>query len=144
MKFVSKGSEDTQKIAQNLLNSLKPGGLASVVALQGDLGSGKTNFTQVVGSLLGITENMQSPTFVIEKIYEINWKGFKNLIHVDAYRLEKDKELLHLGWEEILKEPENLIFIEWPENVKNIIPEYAKRVYLKFIDENTREISFES
>lgn len=144
MKYVSKGPEDTRKAAQDLLSTLKKGDKATVVALQGDLGSGKTNLTQVVGSLLGIEDNMQSPTFVIEKIYEINWNGFEKLIHIDAYRLEKEEELLHLGWEEIINEPENLIFIEWPENVKNIIPEFAKKVFLKFVDENTREIIYEN
>jgi len=64
------------------------------------------------------------------------------LIHIDAYRLEKDEELLHLGWQEIISEPENFILIEWPENVAGIIPENAKRISLKFVDENTREISF--
>ena len=99
-----------------------------VVALQGDLGAGKTTFAQAVGLELGVNESMQSPTFVIEKIYEIDWNGFKNLIHIDAYRLEKDEELLHLGWQEIISEPENFILIEWPENVAGIIPENAKRI----------------
>ena len=55
-----------------------------------------------------------------------------------------ESELLHLGWEEIIKEPENLILIEWPENVTGIIPVDAKRIYFKFIDETTREIEYES
>ena len=142
MKYISKGPEDTRKIAKEFLDSLKKGEKAVVVALQGDLGSGKTNFTQIVGSIFDIKENMQSPTFVIEKVYEINWNGFEKLIHIDAYRLEKDEELLHLGWEEIISEPENLIFIEWPENVRAIIPEDAKKISLNFVDENTREIEF--
>src|SRR3990167_5499282 len=115
---------------------------ATVVALQGDLGSGKTTFAQAFGKVLGVEENMPSPTFVIMKFYNINWKGFKKLIHIDAYRLEKESELLHLGWEEIIKEPENLILIEWPENVAGIIPADAKKIFFKFIDETTREISY--
>lgn len=111
-----------------------------VVALQGDLGAGKTAFAQEIGKILGVVDQMQSPTFVIEKIYAINFKGFKRLIHIDAYRLEKDSELLHLGWEEITKEPENLIFLEWPENVSGVIPADAKRVLFKFVDETTRAI----
>ena len=115
-----------------------------VVALQGELGSGKTAFTQEVGKILGVAENMHSPTFVIEKIYKIDWKGFKNLIHIDAYRLEKDSELLHLGWKEITREPENLVFLEWPENIAGIIPASAQKIYFKFIDDTTREISYEN
>ncbi|MCR4279300.1 MAG: tRNA (adenosine(37)-N6)-threonylcarbamoyltransferase complex ATPase subunit type 1 TsaE [Candidatus Zambryskibacteria bacterium] len=124
-----------------LVESLAPGPQAAVVALQGDLGAGKTTFTQKVGKILGITENMHSPTFVIEKIYEIDFKGFKKFIHIDAYRIEKESELLHLGWEELVKNPENLIFIEWPENVPGLIPNNAIKVSFKHVDEDTREIS---
>ncbi len=128
----------------DLADSLTLGKSATVVALHGELGAGKTTFTQEVGRILGVSENMHSPTFVIMKIYEIDWKGFKNLIHVDAYRIEKESELLHLGWQEMLSEPENLIFIEWPENVPGLIPEHAKRIHFKHVDENTREINYES
>jgi tRNA threonylcarbamoyladenosine biosynthesis protein TsaE len=140
MKYLSESRVKTKEIAQGFLDSLQPGKRGMVVALQGDLGAGKTAFTQEVGKLLGVTENMHSPTFVIEKIYPIDWKGFKNLIHIDAYRLEKESELLHLGWEKITSEPENLIFIEWPENVPGLIPKDAKKLSFRFVDENTREI----
>jgi len=143
MKYLSKSPEETNSIASNFLNTLNPTGESCVVALQGDLGAGKTAFAQEVGKILGVAENMHSPTFVIEKIYQIDFKHFKRLIHIDAYRLEKESELLHLGWEEIIKEPENLVLIEWPENVPGIIPADAKRISFKFIDETTREISFD-
>jgi tRNA threonylcarbamoyladenosine biosynthesis protein TsaE len=144
MNYLSKSLSETRAIAQSFLDSIKPGETAVVIALQGDLGAGKTAFTKEVGKILGVAENINSPTFVIEKIYAINFMDFKRLIHIDAYRLEKESELLHLGWEEIIKEPENLILIEWPENVAGIIPENAKRIFFKFIDENTREIEIES
>lgn len=145
MNHLSKSIDETNKIAREFLNSLNPSNLSAVVvALQGELGAGKTTFTQEIGKILGVEENMHSPTFVIEKIYQINFKGFKRLIHVDAYRLEKESELLHLGWESLIKEPENLVLIEWPENVAGIIPEKAKWISFKFIDETTREISYEN
>lgn len=137
----SKSLKDTQEIAKEFLLSISPLVGATVVALEGDLGAGKTAFTQAVGRELGVAENMHSPTFVIMKVYEIDFKGYKNLIHIDAYRIEKDSELLHLGWEEMIKEPENLIFIEWPSNVSKLIPSGAKKIDLKFIDESTREIN---
>ena len=135
--------EETREIAESFLGSVSRGERATVVALKGDLGAGKTAFAQSVGRILGIEEGIRSPTFVIEKIYSIDWSGFKNLIHVDAYRLEKESELLHLGWEEIVKEPENLVLVEWPENVLGIIPHDAKKIDFKFIDETTREISYD-
>lgn len=143
MKYLSRSLEETSKVARDFLGTLGLEDRATVVALQGELGAGKTAFTQEVGKILGVVENMHSPTFVIEKIYSIDWKGFKNLIHIDAYRLEKDSELLHLGWEEVTKGSENLIFLEWPENVAGLIPTGAKRIYFQFIDETTREIEYE-
>ena len=142
MKYLSRSLEDTKRIATDFLNSLERRETGTVIALEGDLGSGKTAFTQQAGAILGVKENMHSPTFVIEKIYEINFKGFTRLIHIDAYRLEKESELLHLGWKEVINEPENLIFMEWPENVPGTIPDNTKRIGFKFIDENTREINF--
>lgn len=114
---------------------------AVVIGLSGDLGSGKTTFTQEVARTLGITETITSPTFVIEKIYKLPEENtFEHLIHIDAYRLEKESELEHLGWQEILENPKNLILIEWPEKVAGIIPKDAIRINFKFIDEQTREI----
>lgn len=140
MIHTSKSLEETTQIASEFISTLTPTDKATVVALQGDLGAGKTAFSQAVGKIVGVTENMHSPTFVIMKVYEIDFKGFKNLIHIDAYRLEKDSELLHLGWEEIISEPENLVLIEWPENVPGTIPGWAKKINFKFVDESTREI----
>lgn len=143
MKHLSKSLSETRNVAKDFLDTIEYGKNATVVALEGNLGAGKTAFAQEVGKILGVVENMHSPTFVIEKIYTIDFRKFKRLIHIDAYRLEKESELLHLGWEELIKEPENLILIEWPENVSKIIPKNARKISFKFIDENTREINYE-
>lgn len=144
MKRVSQSLEQTSEIAKDFLDSVSPSSMATVIALQGDLGAGKTAFSQAVGKIVGVKDSMQSPTFVIEKIYDIDWKGFRKLVHIDAYRLEREEELLHLGWEEVLRNPENLVLIEWPENVSSAIPENAHRVSFVFVDENTREIEYGS
>ena len=65
MKYVSKSTEETNKVASNFLNTLEIGNAATVVALQGDLGAGKTAFAQEVGKILGVEENLRSPTFLI-------------------------------------------------------------------------------
>jgi tRNA threonylcarbamoyladenosine biosynthesis protein TsaE len=139
-KYLSESIPETKDAARILLDSIELGEQASVVALQGDLGSGKTTFVKLVGELVGIPENIASPTFVIEKIYPIAWRGFKNLIHIDAYRLESIEEIVHIGWHDIARVSENLIFIEWPERVSAVIPTGARKVSFKFIDETTREI----
>ena len=142
MEIISKSIQDTHDLAQAFVGTLRLGNTATVVALHGDLGSGKTTFTQEVGKVLGVFDNMHSPTFVIMKIYGIDFNGFTKLIHIDAYRLEKESELLHLGWDEIVKEPENLVLIEWPEKVPSLIPENARRISFKLIDELTRGIEY--
>jgi tRNA threonylcarbamoyladenosine biosynthesis protein TsaE len=133
--------EELHNIAEDFLNTLPESETGTVVALSGDLGAGKTAFSQEIGKALGVAETMQSPTFVIEKIYNIDYKQFKKLIHIDAYRLEKDSELLHLGWREIIGEKENLILIEWPERVAGIIPEDAFKIQFEFIDESSRRVT---
>ena len=119
---------------------VKNDGGALIVGLYGDLGSGKTAFTQVVAKCLGVKETVTSPTFVIEKIYKLDHRDFEHLIHIDAYRLKNGDELLHLGWEEIAKNPKNIIFIEWPERVAEILPNNMKKIYFTFVNEDTREI----
>lgn len=147
--------EETEKIAKEFIENLLSGGVtksgALVFALYGDLGSGKTTFVKAIAKTFGLERTVTSPTFVIEKIYPIRTNGrkrptsngtsqFENLIHIDAYRLKSGEELKSLGWEEISKNPRNIIFIEWPENVKDILPEDRHEIHFKFIDENTRGI----
>lgn len=146
MKFLSKNIEETNKIAKDFLDKIaqeKEKDTATVVGFFGDLGSGKTTFIQALGKYLNIAEVMTSPTFVIEKIYPLNSRGkFNKLIHIDAYRLESGRELLSLGFEEILKDSKNLIVIEWPEQVVDILPPDLVKINLKFISEFEREIIF--
>lgn len=94
---------------------------ATVVFLSGDLGSGKTTATKAMAKVLGIEEDITSPTFVILKRYEIDSRvldgKFSNLIHIDAYRLKSYEELVKIKFEEYLADEKNLILIEWPEMV---------------------------
>lgn len=153
MQIISKNLAETEACAKEFISKLKPlTNRATVVALSGNLGSGKTTFTQAVGKILGITVPIQSPTFLILKSYPLPPGGFgragklqvtsyKFLHHVDAYRLEKGEDLLKLGWRDLLANPKNLIFIEWPENVADVIPKDAIKISFEFIDDKTRKIS---
>ena len=131
-------------IAQEIVGSLSLGDSATIIALSGDLGAGKTTLTQSIAKELGIKANIISPTFVIMKNYFLGdslKNGFDNLVHIDAYRLDSSKELLTLGWNEIISNPKNLILIEWPEKVADVIPSYARTLTLTHIDSETREIN---
>jgi tRNA threonylcarbamoyladenosine biosynthesis protein TsaE len=124
----------------------KRGEKACIIALQGDLGSGKTTFVKAVAETLGIRDTVTSPTFVLEKIYKIEDKtalgaGYTHLIHIDAYRLENSNEMSALGFDEILEKPENLVFIEWPERISQAIPKNAQILHFRFVNEKTREIT---
>lgn len=142
MKIVSKSVEETGVLAKSFIDKISMGvhDTALVVGLYGDLGSGKTTFTQAVAKLFGIKEDITSPTFVIEKIYGIDHAKFTNLVHIDAYRLDSAKELKVLNWERTLGNEKNIIFIEWPERVQEILPENHAKIYFKFLNETEREI----
>lgn len=144
MKYETNNLEETQKIADNFARNLNLNPQATVVGLYGELGAGKTSFVQGVAKSLGILGNIVSPTFVIEKIYEIvgEQNKFKKLIHIDAYRLEHSDELLHIGWREIISDPQNLVLIEWPEKVADIMPKHI-RINLKHVTPDSREIDIE-
>jgi len=141
---VSKNTKETIEIAGIFLKKIiksRPKN-ATVVGLSGDLGAGKTAFTKATGKHLGIKNKIDSPTFMIMKKYPIKLKNFKFFFHLDAYRLKNEKELLHLGWEEIISDRENLVFIEWPENVSKAIPSSAKFVYISTNANGYRNLEF--
>lgn len=96
---------------------------ATVVALSGDLGAGKTTLTQFVAKHFGVDEVVQSPTFVIMKLYPVEHERYERLIHIDAYRIEKEEEMQTLGLHRLVADPKNLILIEWPEKIAGLLPE---------------------
>jgi tRNA threonylcarbamoyladenosine biosynthesis protein TsaE len=138
----SKNQAETANIAQEFLGRIKAGKTAVVVGLSGNLGAGKTAFTQAVGKHLGIKRKMSSPTFVIMKRYPLKTGPHKMLFHLDAYRLKNEKELLHLGWKEIIANPEHIVFIEWPENVKKAMPKNAKYIEISHDKDEARSFKF--
>lgn len=150
MNIQTRSLKDTRAFAERFINELVKRGKresAFVVGLFGDLGSGKTAFTKELAAALGIKDTVQSPTFILERIYKIPPKSalakyWKHLVHIDAYRLEGVRELTHLGWEEIARDPENLIFIEWPERVADALPKDMMKIRFTFINEQTREIAW--
>ncbi len=90
---------------------------AVLVSLSGDLGAGKTTFSQKVAEKLKIKEHVTSPTFVIQKIYKTEDSLISQFVHIDAYRLEDSTELSTLNFDLLLKQPNTLVFMEWPEKV---------------------------
>ncbi len=124
-RYSSHSLEETESIAKEWLASVaaaksdqSPG--AALIGLSGHLGAGKTAFVKKAARLLGVAEEVTSPTFVLMKLYGLdqsNGYPWKRLIHIDAYRLETPEELEALGFEALASDPGNLIMVEWPENV---------------------------
>ena len=110
------------------------GGVATVLALHGDLGAGKTTFTQTVAKTLGVQETVTSPTFVIMKGYETTSERFEQLVHIDAYRIEEEDEMRPLHFKELLGQPNTLICIEWAEKITNLLPDTTQHLTFSITD----------
>lgn len=133
--FKTHSPSETQKIAAQCAAALQPG---AVLALVGELGSGKTCFVQGLAAGLGVPEKITvaSPTFVLIHEYA---GGRLPLFHFDFYRLEKKEEALQLGLEEYW-EGEGVSVVEWADRFPKIFPEKTKWIYFETHGETQREI----
>lgn len=135
--------DEFKKTAEKFALGLTPlSDRATVVGLYGDLGAGKTTFVQAVAKALGVTETVNSPTFLIVKSYKLQVKSFKTLVHIDAYRLKSSDELRKLRFADLLADPRNLILVEWADKVTDLLPKDPRQLHFEFVDDQTRKISF--
>jgi tRNA threonylcarbamoyladenosine biosynthesis protein TsaE len=164
--FTTNNSKQTQKLGEILAEEIishqkrtdrsqpkrpkadRPLG-ALVICLEGDLGSGKTTFTQGLLKGLGARGPYTSPTFVIMKKYQphptpplTEGRGLGGgVFHIDAYRVS-GKDILNLGWKELVAEKNNVIIIEWADRIRKIIPRGALWIKFEWVDENKRRVIF--
>ena len=137
-KIITKSDKETKDLAKKIAKELllkKSQKEAVVLALKGDLGAGKTTFTQGFAKGLDIKGKILSPTFNIMKRFKLKSGNF---YHIDCYRLKSKKDLEILGFKEILLNPKNVIVIEWPEKVKSILPKNTKYINFKHLSEQER------
>ena len=120
-----KNEHDTEEFGMKLASSLEPG---DIVALIGDLGTGKTTLTKYIAKGLGITENIDSPTFNIVKEHK---SGIIPLFHFDVYRLSSGDELLDIGADEYFYS-DGVCIIEWADIVADVVPEKAKVILIEY------------
>lgn len=134
-------AEQTQGLAGKIAKNLSDKG-PIVFGLQGELGTGKTTFVQGFAKALGIQEKVLSPTFLIIKRFVIpDTERF--LYHIDCYRVESSKELLQLGWNEIVQDSKNIVLIEWPERIQEILPKNIIMIRFVHKGQNNRAITIE-
>lgn len=134
-QYLTYCEKDTKDLAEKVARDLH-----GVIALTGELGTGKTIFVQGFAKGLGIKDKIISPSFVLIHQHKIP-NTAKVLYHVDLYRVESTKDLQQLGLDEILADPDNIVLIEWAEKAKSLLPENSVRINIKRINETTRQIS---
>lgn len=133
MEFISKTPEETEKIGEEVIKRYKP---PCIFCLFGDLGSGKTTFIRGAARYMGVTK-VRSPTFLYIFIYNL---PHVNLYHIDLYRIKKAEEWNVLGLDEYFSDKKGIIFIEWADRIRKILPEKRVDVVFELIDEKRRKI----
>lgn len=148
MNILSKNARMTESIAKTLATEVLESSRTSafVIALHGNLGSGKTTFTKGFMKGLSIRERVQSPTFVLMKRFLIpkkNRSQFLRAIHIDCYRLKSQKSAEKIGIKDDCKNPKNIILIEWAERMKRILPKDHLSVSFDHVSKNERSITIQ-
>lgn len=146
ISFISKSPEDTIEFALKLAQQLHGG---EVLALKGDLGAGKTTFTKGLAEGLKVVETITSPTFVILKEYKCKilrpktHPGGEILVHIDAYRAETIEDIKSVGIEDYLDRKDVIMVVEWPEKIKEVLPEDTIWINFENINEKERKITYD-
>jgi len=140
--IVSNSPEETVALGKKIASFLTGG---SIIALEGKLGSGKTCLTKGIALGLGITENITSPTYTIINEYQTNCRPEQGssrsstLFHIDAYRLNCDKDFEDIGGDEIINSG-GISIIEWSERIQKSIPENSIIISIEITNTNSRKI----
>ncbi len=132
MRYLSRNSRETAKLAKILAGEIlktKPSHKSALIlALKGELGSGKTTFTQTLLKDLGVKNKILSPTFVIMKSFNSSKLKSGRIWHIDSYRIGP-KDILSLGFKKLLSEP-NIVIVEWADRIKEALP--SKTIWIGF------------
>jgi tRNA threonylcarbamoyladenosine biosynthesis protein TsaE len=140
--MISKNTIDISQLTQlddfalSFSQTLAKGDLLFLI---GDLGSGKTTFTQMLLKHLGYKDRVKSPTYAIYESYQL--PKF-TVIHMDLYRLSSPEELYYLAIDEII-DNQNIVIIEWPDKGKGVLPEASKSITFELINADCRTLSLE-
>ena len=137
--IITSSFKETQKVGEDFARQLKGG---EVLALYGDLGSGKTTFIQGLAAGLGIERPIISPTFIIMRTYNLKTQNSKVFYHIDLYRINGEEDVQSLGLLELMGDKQNIVAIEWPDKIENLLPENRINIYFEYLEDDRREIRF--
>ena len=136
MEFISHSLNDTDDIAKNIASKIKPN---DIITLDGNLGTGKTTFTKFFVKHLGSNDLVSSPTFSLVNHYNSKC----DIFHFDMYRIATEDDLYSIGFFDYL-DNNNILIIEWSENIKPFLPLNSINITFEYIDDNSRKIIIKS
>ena len=139
MKLITRTPKETVQFARKFAKTIRAG---SVIALDGDLGAGKTTFIKGLALGLGIKnqEEVKSPTFVILHVYETKIP----IYHFDLYRLDEEKDFRAIGLDEFVYDPNVIVCVEWAHKAKSWLPPSTHQVRIEIKGKNARQITINS
>ncbi len=138
LEFISRSPEQTRRVGARLGMFLTGG---EVIALEGDLGTGKTVLAQGIGIGWGVATPLLSPTFILVRRHTRH-QDSRFFYHIDLYRIASVQEAVDLGLEELLGDPESVCVVEWSNRATTLFPEEALWVTLRVMDEQRRSLTF--
>ncbi|HOK35199.1 MAG TPA: tRNA (adenosine(37)-N6)-threonylcarbamoyltransferase complex ATPase subunit type 1 TsaE [Candidatus Pacearchaeota archaeon] len=156
-EFVTNSAKETEKLGEKFAEKIIYGypklnqkNSAITLSLEGELGGGKTTFLKGFAKKLGVKEKIKSPTFIIMRKYQLTTDNKQQITkdrklksrfyHFDCYRIENPEELLGLGFQEIIQNPQNIVAIEWGNKIKKLLPKNYIKIKFEFLGKEKRGI----
>ena len=128
-EFITNNPTETIKVAEDLA---------------GNLGAGKTVFVKALAQKLGIKETITSPTFVLLKVYNLDFNNIKTFVHVDCYRLDEAENLADIGLQDYLEDSTALVIIEWADKLHNLPTNNLIKITIESQGGDKRKITIEN
>lgn len=139
MEYITKNSNQTMGLGRRLASTLMG---SEVLCLSGELGAGKTTFVSGLVNYFKPDTRVLSPTFIIVRHYSVKHKRIKYIYHIDLYRLDDLSGIRDLGIPELFNKPDNVIAIEWPEKMKQLLPKDRIKIEFKVMEKDQRKITW--
>lgn len=141
MEIITTSDQETFGLGKNIVEQFRGG---DIVLLKGELGSGKTTLTKGILSGLSVNSQITSPTFSLMNVYLVKSKKINSVVHIDTYRLKNEQELVDIGVEDYLGDPNTLCVIEWPEKIGDLLQnKRTTLITIEHLEENKRKITIQ-